>query len=167
MTRLAHLLLAATLLGGCTLVDQRTFQRSAAAPGTGEIARTRAPELPLLTIRMGGLAIGEPTSRTMDQAMDRGLDLTGDQAGINLGSSVAEAVRSAEARKPDVVFDILALVPTEAAAAEQTRRITQASADAATVATAFAAAGVPSERLRLVLRGDPGSPAREVRVYVR
>jgi hypothetical protein len=31
----------------------------------------------------------------------------------------------------------------------------------------MAAAGLPPDRLRLGLRGDPGSPAREVRVFQR
>ena len=77
------------------------------------------------------------------------------------------AVRAAQVRKPDVTFDIEALVPTEASPAEQDRRVAQASADTASVAAAFGAAGVSADRLRLGLRGDPGSPAREVRVYVR
>ena len=35
------------------------------------------------------------------------------------------------------------------------------------VADMLATAGVPPEQLRLGLRGDPGNPVREVRVYVR
>ena len=99
--------------------------------------------------------------------MDRAINIGEDRGGIDFGPPVAEAVRAAQARKPDVVFDIFAVVPTEASPAEQDRRVAQASADAGQIARAFAAAGVPFERLRLGLRGDPGQPPREVLVFVR
>ena len=136
-----HALAAAALVlsAGCTLVDQRTFQPTATAPGAAEIARARAPALPLVTIRM-------------DQ---------------DYRAALAEAVQAAQQRKPDVTFDIQALVPLQAPPAEQDRRIAEASQDAQAVATAIGAAGISSDRLHLGLLGDAGSPAREVRVYVR
>ena len=136
-----HALVAATLilLAGCTLVDQRSFQPTAAVPGAVEIARARTPALPLVTIRM-------------DQ---------------EYRAALAEAVQAAQQRKPDVTFDIQALVPLQAPPAEQDRRIAEASQDAQAVATAIGAAGISSDRLHLGLLGDAGSPAREVRVYVR
>ncbi|MCC6716408.1 MAG: hypothetical protein IT555_00845 [Acetobacteraceae bacterium] len=139
-------LLAAGTLPGCTLVDQRTFQSAAPVPGPAEIARTRAPTLPLVSIRM-------------------------DQPGLDYRAVLAEAVQAAQQRKPDVSFDVLALVPLQAgtpqAAAEQDRRVAEAAQDARTVATTIGAAGISSDRLHLGLRGDAGAPAREVRVYVR
>ena len=143
-----HALTAATLtllagaLPACTLVDQRTFQPAAAAPGAAEIARARAPALPLVTIRM-------------------------DQPDQEYRATLAEAVQAAQQRKADVTFDIHALVPTQVPPAEQDRRIAAASLDAQTIATAIGAAGISSDRLRLGLLGDAGTPAREVRVYVR
>ena len=144
-----HVLAAATLtllagatLPACTLVDQRTFQPTAAAPGAAEIARARAPSVPLITIRM-------------------------DQPDQDYRATLAEAVQAAQQRKADVTFDIHALVPTQAPPAEQDRRIAAASLDAQTIATAIGAAGISSDRLRLGLLGDAGNPAREVRVYAR
>lgn len=138
-----HALAAALLLlSGCTLVDQRTFQTAPALPGAIEVARTRAPRLPLLTIRM-------------------------DRADQDYRGAVAEAVQAAQQRKADVSFDVQALVPTRAAPAEQDRRIAEASRDALDVARVIGAAGVSGERLRLGLLGDAGTPAREVRIYVR
>ncbi len=166
-TILAPLALAALLLGGCTLVDQRTFQRRAQQPGEGEASRVMAAETPLLTIRMGVPPLGEPTGASIGAAMDRAINIGQDQGGVDFGPPVAEAVRAAQARKPDVVFDIFAVVPTEATPAEQDRRVAQGSADAGRVANAFLAAGVPATRLRLGLRGDPGQPPREVLVFVR
>jgi len=130
------------LLPGCMLVDQRTFQSAAPVPGATEVARARAPALPLVSIRM-------------------------DQPDQDFRPLLAEAVQAAQQRKPDVTFDVLALVPMLATPAEQDRRVAEAARDAQTVGTAMGAAGVPSERLHLGLRGDPGSPAREVRIYVR
>ena len=98
----ALILLAGCTLPGCTLVDQRTFQSTVAAPGAAEIARTRAPVLPLVTIRM-------------------------DQADQDYRAALAEAVQAAQQRKGDVSFDIRALVPTQASAAEQDRRIAVAN----------------------------------------
>jgi hypothetical protein len=165
----AHLAAAslALLLGGCTLVDQRTFQPRAAKPGAAELAAVRPDETPLLTVRLGAPLLGEPGGPSYGQALDRAINLSEDRAGIDLGSPAAEAVRAGQARNPDAVFDVLALVPTRAAPAEQDRRVTQAGADALTVANSLAAAGVPPARLRLGLRGDPGNPPREVRVYAR
>jgi hypothetical protein len=155
------------LLGGCTLVDQRTFQPRAAQPGPAELAALRPPETPLLTVRLGATRIGEPAGPSFGQALDRAINLSENRAGIDLGSPAAEAVRTGQARNPDAVFDVLALVPTRAAPAEQDRRVAQAGADALTVASSLAAAGVPPARLRLGLHGDPGDPPREVRVYAR
>ena len=138
----ALVLLAGGVLPGCTLVDQRTFQSAAVAPGAAEIARARAPSLPLVTIRM-------------------------DQPDQEYRAVLAEAVQAAQQRKGDVSFDIHALVPIQAPLAEQDRRIAEASRDAGAIATAIGAAGISSDRLRLGLLGDAGSPAREVRVYVR
>jgi hypothetical protein len=116
---------------------------------------------------MGVPPLGEPTGASIGAAMDRAINIGEDQGSVDFGPPVAEAVRAAQARKPDVVFDIFAVIPTEATPGEQDRRVAQGSADAARVASAFIAAGVPSARLRLGLRGDPGQPPREVLVFVR
>ena len=70
-------------------------------------------------------------------------------------------------RKPDAVFDVVTPVPTALPRAAQDEFVRQGSDDARAVAAVLATAGVPPEQLRLGLRGDPGQPAREVRVYVR
>ena len=129
-------------VAGCTLVDQRTFQRAAPAPAAAEIARAKAPALPLVSIRL-------------------------DQPGADYRPALAEAVQAAQQRKPDVTFDVLAMVPSQAAAAEQDRRTGEAARDAREVAAAMVAVGIPQDRMRLGLRGDPGTPPREVRIYVR
>lgn len=140
--RIPVAVVALGLLAGCTLVDQRTFQTAAPAPGASEIERARAPSLPLVSIRM-------------------------DQRDLDYRPALAEAVQAAQQRKADATFDVLAMVPMQATAGEQDRRVAVAAEDARAVATAMGAAGVASDRLHLGLRGDAGVPAREVRVYVR
>lgn len=139
-----RLVLVAVLisLAGCTLVDQRSFQSAAPVPGAAEIDRAGAAGVALVSIRM-------------------------DQPDQDYRQRLAEAVQGAQQRRPDARFDVLALVPTQVSPAEQDRRIAEAAADARAVAEVIGAAGVSSERLHLGLRGDAGSPAREVRVYLR
>jgi hypothetical protein len=87
--------------------------------------------------------------------------------GADFRPALAEAVQAAQQRQPDAAFDVLALVPSAAAPAEQDRRVATAAQDARAVAQAMGAAGVAGDRIRLGLRGDPGIPAREVRVFLR
>ena len=130
------------LLADCTLVDQRTFQSAASAPGEAEVARVEASARPIVSVRM-------------------------DTPDVDYRQNLADAVQAAQVRNPNASFDVLALVPNEAAPAEQDRRVAQAAQDAQAVAAAIGAAGVLSDRLHLGLRGDNGNPAREVRVFVR
>jgi hypothetical protein len=138
----AHLLaMAALLLGGCTLVDQRTFQRTP-APAADEIARASLPPLPLLVIRF-------------------------DQVDTDYGPALSAVVEAAQSHKPDTVFDVLTPIPTKASREVQDRYTAQGAADATDVANALAADGVLPDRIHLGLRGDPGTPPREVRIYGR
>ena len=69
-----------------------------------------------------------------------------------------QAVAAARARKPDVVFEVAAIVAPEADLVAN---------PAANVARAIAAQGVPATRIRLSARPEPGADGSEVRVYVR
>ena len=133
-----HVLAAALLiaLGGCTLIDQRSFQPAGQPP---QFAAAPAG-LPLVSVRMDG---------------------------ADFRPALVEAVQAAQQRRPEAAFDVLALVPSAAAPAQQDRQVTEAARDARMVAEAMGAAGVASDRIRLGLRGDPGSPSREVRVFLR
>lgn len=140
--RLCLALFVPMLAAGCTLVDQRTFQAEAPAPTAREVERARAPERPLVSVRL-------------------------DAPEMDYRPALAQAVRAAAARRPGVTFDVVALVPTQASPAEQGRRVAQGARDALAVASSVNAAGVAQDRIHLGLRGDPGDPAREVRVFAR
>jgi len=81
--------------------------------------------------------------------------------------AIAGAVELAMARKPGVVFDVIAPIPSTAVRAAQDAAVNQGRADTEQVATALAAAGAARDHIQLGLRADPGVPGREVRVYVR
>ncbi len=145
MIRLLSLILAA--LPGCTLIDQNTFNPAASAvpiiPAAPAVAVVPAPPgpPPLLTLQPG------------QPAQD----------------AVRQAVAAARRRKPDVVFDVVAMVPAGTAAdgAVAENQAASSSAEAGAVAHAITAQGVPPGRVRLFARPEAGLTGREVRVYVR
>ena len=142
LTGLRIVLAAALFAGGCTLVDQRTFRGPAPAPTVEDVARAKLPPLPLVVIRF-------------------------DQPDLDFRPALASAVDAARTRMPDVSFDVLAPIPTSAAPEVQRGYIRQGDADTSDVATALQADGVALEQIHMGFRGDPGSPPREVRIYIR
>lgn len=143
--RVLPLLLVLPLLAGCELVDQRTVARwtgrPSTAPTAASLASANLPPLPLVVVRYD-----DPDS---------------DPAPI-----LASAAESALQRKPDASFEVITPVPTAAPPAEQDAFTRRGAEDARAVADALASAGVDPDKIHLGLRGDPGSPVREVRVYV-
>ena len=140
------LLASALLLAGCLppdfrIIDQRTFWPPQ-APTEAEVARAHLPPAPLVTIRF-------------------------DTPDADYTAALADAVTAAESRKPDVEFDVLTPMPTSAPQAEQDQFARQGAEDAQAVLTALGADGVHPDRVHLGYRADPGSPPREVLVYVR
>ncbi len=132
-------------LTGCTLpdfqlIDQRTFRRTPDAPGEAELARSRLPPLPLVTIRLG-------------------------QNGIDWRNAMSDAVEAARARKPDVAFDVTTALPANNT--DQARSTQISNADAKEVANALLYDGVNPDRIHIGLRNDPNAAQREVRIYVR
>lgn len=141
-------LLFASLIGGCRLVDQTTFNPEAGrAPVVAARVAAPAPEQPpdgpppLLTVRFGDPA-------PYDQAL-------------------RDAVAAARARKRDVTFDVVAVAQAEGSPAEQAARAEEGAGGAARVAEAIVAQGVAPGRVRLQTRTEPRAREREVRVYVR
>ena len=132
-------------LPGCTLIDQNTFNPNAraapvipAAPVAAAVALPPGPP-PLLTLRPG-----QPVQ-----------------------DAVRQAVLAARRRKPDVVFDVVAMVPGGIGTDGGPDGPASSSAEAGTVARAITAQGVPPGQVRLFARPEAGLAGREVRVYVR
>lgn len=130
---------ALVLLAGCQLLDQRSFHAAAPAKPATQAAHGRRP---LVVI---GFAVPGDTWRVV----------------------LSEAVHAAEARKPDVEFEVATPFPAAAPAAAQDASVAIGTKDAELVARALQEDGVPVERISMTLEGDPGAPAREVRIYVK
>ncbi len=122
-------------LAGCTLVDQNTFNPTASARPPVQAAPATAAPVP---------AGPRPLLTVLPPAEFR--------------EAVRQAVTAARARKADVVFDVVAVVPSGSEAP---------GTDAAAVGRAIVAQGVPPARVRLLARPEPGAAGREVRVFVR
>lgn len=139
------LLLLLPLLAGCELVDQRTVARWTGGhpPGmtSADLAAANLPALPLVTIRY-------------------------DDPSADPAPALAAAAEDALARKPDATFEVITAIPTALPPTDQDAFVRQGTADARQVADDLATAGVDPSRIHLGLRGDPGRPVREVRVYV-
>ncbi len=133
-------MLACLLLAGCALVDQKTFAPAPEAKADSTVAQPAAPvkldpRLPLVTVDFSG-----PPPQYEEV--------------------LRIAVRAAEMRDRDVQFDVVAMLPNAADAAQGQR-------DAAAVMRSIMLTGVPAARVHLGLRADPTLSGREVRVYVR
>jgi hypothetical protein len=137
----ALLLLAGCLPPDFKIIDQRTFWPPH-TPSEAELARAHLPPQPLVVIRF-------------------------DQFDNDYAPALAEAAQAAQTRKQDVEFDVLTPIPTAAPQEEQDRFARQGAEDAQAVANALGQDGITPDRVHIGYRGDPGSPPREVLVYVR
>lgn len=140
MVRIAALL-CSSLLVGCTLIDQRTFNPLAGIPAKAPVAAGAPAIMPLLTI---DLAKANP-----------------DYAG-SLHQAVAEAV----GRKPTVEFDVVSIVPATGTTAQQVAAATGITGDARDIARAINQDGVDDTRIHLSARADPAASNRQVEVFV-
>lgn len=128
-------------LGGCTLIDQRSFERTPQAPAADAATTAALPALALLTIRFGDNQDWRPALR--------------------------QAVEAAQSRKPDVAFQVAATVAMGATPARQDQMLRQGAADATEIANGLLALGVDPKNVHVAVRGDAGNPPREVRIYVK
>lgn len=138
MTRFVTALLALLSFTGCTLIDQRTF-----APSPEAKAQPAPHPAPVIIDTRTPLV-------TIDYS-----DPDPDYAQL-----LHAAVRAAEARDAEVQFDVISVLTSSADGAEGQER-------AVGVMRAIMRDHVPSDRIHLGLRTDPGLKAGQVRVYVR
>jgi ABC-type glycerol-3-phosphate transport system substrate-binding protein len=135
---------AALLLAGCTLVDQRTFAPEPDLPAPTQVAGAALPERrdALVTIRF-------------------------DTASPAYADALNEAIGAAEARQPNLEYDVVAEVPQLQDPQAQTAQLAAGQENAADVMRTIMDRGIPDSRVRLFARVDPKLGVREVRVYVR
>lgn len=142
MRALVPLVAVMGLTAGCTLIDQRTFERAGKAPAPADLARADLPALPLLEIRF-------------------------DNPDVDIQPAVTQAAEAVLAYKTDAQYDVVAPIPTSASPVVQETFSRLGQEDTAKVVSALGYAGVSLENVHAGFRGDPGTPPREVLVYVR
>ena len=129
-------ILALLAVAGCTPIDQRTF---APSPEEEPIPVVHAAAAP---------SSGRPALIVVDYATPA----------PNYRDLLRLAVRAAEARNPNVQYDVVAVTPTLDPGAPP---------QAVEIVRAIVAERVPSSRVHLGMRADPAMTAVQVRVYVR
>ena len=138
MRQLPPLLLALLSFTGCTLIDQRTF-----APAPEAKAQTPPPLPPVVVDTRIPLVTIDYTVRSPDYA-----------------ELLHYAVHAAEARDADVQYDVVSVL-------KDTNEVAAGQERVSGVMRAIMRDRVPSSRIHLALRTDPGLAASQVRVYVR
>jgi hypothetical protein len=136
------LLLASAGLAACRMIDQRTFEHAPAAPSGQAQGGAPLPALPLVTIDFS-------------------------YGGGDWQTSVDEAVRMAQARKPEVAFDVVGPIPVTAGRDKQDKVRDDELPLLRQVADRLQTDGIPPARITLGLRGDRGAPPLGVLIYVR
>ena len=139
------LLCGAAPIGGCTLVDQATFNPSLRpvaakhpAPPTPAVEANGA----LLTI---SLAHGEPDYQT----------------------ALKGAVQQALAVKPNIIFQVISLVPQQGSTLPSWDQAEAVTTWGRRVAEQIQQDGVDPGQIELGLRATPGLDQGEIRVYVQ
>jgi hypothetical protein len=137
VTRFVPVVVALLSFTGCTLIDQRTF-----APSP-EAKAQPAPAPPVIVDQRTALV-------TIDYTVPS----------PQYGELLHAAVRAAEARYPDVQYDVVSVL-------NDTSDISAGQQRATGVMRAIMRDRVPASRIHLALRADPTLAAGQVRVYVR
>lgn len=141
-------LLAASSLGGCKLVDQRTFDPQAGMPPF-------VPTPPAPAARPDRALDGLSPLVTIRLAQD-----------ANYDQAIRQATAAVLARKRDAQFTVLTAIPPGTADA-QAAAVAAYAPEAARVAGIIERRGVPPRRVRLEARAEPNLGAPEMRLYVR
>ena len=139
-TPLPKLLAALLALGGCKMLDQRTFERAPTGPSPAALNGPVLPPLPIARL--------QPANP--DSAWRAQLDT---------------AVRQALAYNPDTHFDVMTPIPSSASRTIQDGYERSGTLDAQAVAAALQQDGVDAAHITIGFQGDAGKPAREVRLY--
>lgn len=137
------IVLIALGLLGCKLVDQTTFGAKPEKPPPDMLTQALqpGPPIPLVTIVFNG---GQ----------------------VAYAEQLRLAVLMAEARKPNIQYDLVTVVPGRGNPADQVAAAKAGESDAIAVADTMNGLGVDPPRIHMSARTDPNVTARELRIYV-
>jgi hypothetical protein len=162
----AIILVAAALLGACTHPASQASAGNgdgldgvAPAAGGAEAAASTAvtPDTSSAGPPGSGIASGEPpyvVIRFPDSSVD-------------YQSSLAEAVRRAKERKPNLAFDLVALTPPAQSADDLVDAAKEAQDRAQGVVNSLGGMGIPADRVNIVTWTGQASGTDEIRLYIR
>jgi hypothetical protein len=128
----------------------------APAAGNGEAAAAPAPDSSPPGPPGSGIAGGEPyvVIRFPDSSVD-------------YQSSLAEAVRRAKERKPNLAFDLVALTPPAQSADDLADAAKEAQDRAQGVVKSLGGMGIPADHVNIVTWTGQSTDVDEIRLYIR
>jgi hypothetical protein len=89
------------------------------------------------------------------------------ESSIDYEKTLAEAVKRAVARKPNLAFDLVAVTPRAGTADELAELTDQAHAEAAAVIKSLSALGIGPERVSMMTWTGQPTDVNEIRLYIR
>jgi hypothetical protein len=89
------------------------------------------------------------------------------RSSIDYEKTLAEAVKRAVARKPDLAFDLVAVTPRAGTADELAELTNQAHAEAEAVMKSLSALGIGPERVSMMTWTGQPTDVNEIRLYIR
>ena len=139
--------LCCTLLTGCKLVDQRSFDRNAGRRPMAHVVA--APVVPVVSVPPLYMVHAEQPDAEW-------------QAGLR------QAVEAALARKPNALFTVENIVPASSSSAVEASALSHAaSVTGKNVAEAVIADGAQASQVEMTAVADKTTHRPEVRIYVR
>ena len=137
--------------------DTAPAASAAAEPQTAAAAQAQPPSTAEGAAPPGsGLATGRP------YVVIRFTETT-----VDYEKALAEAVKRAVARKPDLAFDMVAVTPRAGSAEELADLTEKAHAEAAAVMKSLSALGIGPERVSMMTWTGQSTDVNEIRLYIR
>jgi hypothetical protein len=144
---------------------QAASEPAPAAPAT-EAPRTAAAPEPAPSQTAGGAADVHPPGSGLATGRPY-VVIRFTESSIDYEKTLAEAVKRAVARKPNLAFDLVAVTPRAGTADELAELTNQAHAEAEAVMKSLSALGIGPERVSMMTWTGQPTDVNEIRLYIR
>jgi len=145
--------------------QQATSDPAPAAPAT-EPPQTAAAPQPAPSQTAGGAGDAHPPGSGLVTGRPY-VVIRFTESSIDYEKTLAEAVKRAVARKPDLAFDLVAVTPRAGTADELAELTNQAHAEAEAVMKSLSALGIGPERVSMMTWTGQPTDVNEIRLYIR